>query len=480
MKTPRLVSLLALAAALSGCASVGPNYELPASAVANAAVAGGEFLGAKSPSVADQPPPDHWWRLYQDPVLDQLEDEALAANTDLRVAAANIRQARSVLAQVRSEQEEPHLKASAAAERAQMSGESYLLPVQLPDMTLGDVGFSMSYQVDLFGRLRRAAEASSADVEASRAGYDLVRVTVAANVAAAYVDACSAGEELAAAEHSIALQEKSLAATKRLAAAGRGQSMDIARAETQLMQLHAAPPSLVARRQAALFRLAALMGRPPSAYPKAVETCAEPPRLLTPLPVGDGASLLQRRPDVRAAERRLASATARIGVATAALYPSIGLGLSAGSQGKLADLGRSATNDWSLGGLIHWSFPDGGARARVRQASAGADAALASFDGVVLNALRETETGLAAYAQDLQRNAALRAARDQSAKAADEARRLYQGGRSPYLSSLDAERTLASIEASVAASDGQLAADQVRLFLALGGGWGPETRGGGG
>jgi outer membrane protein, multidrug efflux system len=452
----RATIAVGLAAALAGCTTVGPNYKLPTSAVVNAPTAKGEFLGAKGAPVVDRPPPDHWWRLYQDPLLDRLENEALAANTDLRVAAANLRQARSISSQVRSQLDEPHVQVSAGAERAQLSGESYLLPMQLPDMTLGDVGFSMSYQVDLFGRLERAAEASVADVEAARA---------------AYVDACSAGEELAAAEHSIDLQAKSLEATRRLALAGRGQTIDVARAEAQLMQLRATPPALAARRQAALYRLAALMGRTPSGYPKDVERCAEPPRLATPLPVGDGASLLQRRPDVRAAERRLASATARIGVAAAALYPSVGLGLDSGSSGKLTDLGRSRTNSWNLGGLIHWSFPDTAARARVRQASAGADAALASFDGVVLNALRETETSLSAYAQDLQRNAALRVARDQSAKAAAEARRLYQGGRSAYLSSLDAERSLANMDASVAASDGQLAADQVRLFLALGGGW---------
>ncbi|MEW6598731.1 MAG: efflux transporter outer membrane subunit [Pseudomonadota bacterium] len=471
MSKLRAPTALALMLTLAGCTTVGPNYKLPASALVNAPVVKGEFLGAKNESMVDRPPPDHWWRLYQDQLLDRLEDEALAANTDLRVAAANIRQARSISSQTRSQLDEPHMQLSAGAERAQLSGESYLLPMQMPDMTLGDVGFSMSYQVDLFGRLKRAAEASEADVEAARAGYDLVRVTVAANVAAAYVDVCSAGEELAAAEQSIDLQAKSLEATRRLALAGRGQTIDIARAEAQLMQLRATPPALAARRQAALYRLAALMGRTPLDYPRDVERCAEPPRLATPLPVGDGASLLQRRPDVRAAERRLASATARIGVAAAALYPSVGLGLDSGSSGKLTDLGRSRTNSWNLGGLIHWSFPDTAARARVRQASAGADAALASFDGVVLNALRETETSLSAYAQDLQRNAALRVARDQSAKAAAEARRLYQGGRSAYLSSLDAERSLANMDASVAASDGQLAADQVRLFLALGGGW---------
>jgi outer membrane protein TolC len=182
-------------------------------------------------------------------------------------------------------------------------------------------------------------------------------------------------------------------------------------------QTRAAAPPLIARRQAALFRLAALTGRPPAEFPKAVASCVVPPRLSRPIPVGDGAALLKRRPDVRQAERTLAGATARISVATAALYPTISFGLGLGSTGLLADLGAPAANRWSLGSLISWTFPGGGERARIRQADAMADAALARFDGVVLNALRETETSLATYAQDLQRNADLRAARDDAATA---------------------------------------------------------------
>ena len=197
-----------------------------------------------------------------------------------------------------------------------------------------------------------------------------------------------------------------------------------------------------------------------------------PPTLAQPLPVGDGAALLARRPDVRQAERVLAGATARIGVATAALYPSVSIGLGAGSTGLLTDIGERAANHWSIGSLVSWTFPDGGERARVRQADASAQAALARFDGVVLNALREVETQLSWYSQDLRRNEALRASREQAALAAAQARRLYEAGRTPYLTSLDADRSLASVESALAASEGQIAADQVKLFLALGGGWG--------
>ncbi len=168
----------------------------------------------------------------------------------------------------------------------------------------------------------------------------------------------------------------------------------------------------------------------------------------------------------------LAAGTARIGVATAELYPQISLGLSAGSTGSLSGFGEGNTLRYSLGPLISWSLPStSSARAHIAQAEAGTAASLARFDGVVLNALRETETALTNYARELDRNAALKAARDQSALASNQAGRLYRFGRTDFLTTLDAERTLASTEAAVAASDAALATDQVTLFLALGGGW---------
>lgn len=469
MTRPGLLGAAA-ALALAGCTTVGPNYRVPETAAVRTPATQGAFLGADQAPVSTEAPPPGWWRLYQDPTLNALEEQALAANTDLRVAAANLARAQAVVAEARAARD-PTLSVSGGAQRALESAETFLREEPLPVENLADVGASVSYQVDLVGKLRRASEAAQADAEASQAALDLARVSVAAEVAAAYVDACSANEQLAAAEHSVALQARNLEVTQRLANAGRGQALDVTRARGQLSQLRAASPVYAARRQAALFRLAALTGHAPADFPKAVADCAAPPALTRSIPVGDGAALLRRRPDVRQAERSLHGATARIGVATAALYPTVSLGLSAGSTGLLAHLGDDAANRWSLGGLISWTLPAGGERARIRQADAAADAALARFDGVVLNALRETETSLAVYAKDLQRNAELRAARDEAATAQAQAQRLYTAGRAPYLTGLDATRTLATAEAALAASNGQVASDQVKLFLALGGGW---------
>lgn len=467
----RLGSLAAAAAlALAGCTTVGPDYKVPEGAAVRQPAAQGAFLGAGGAPVSSEALPANWWRLYQDPTLNGLIEEALVANTDLRVAAANLARAHAVAAEARAAGE-PSVGFSGGAQRALESAETFLLFEPLPVENLADIGVSVSYQLDLFGKLRRGVEASDADAEASQAALDLARVSVAGEVAAAYIDACSANEELAAAQHSIALQSRSLDVVQRLTAAGRGQALDVTRARAQLNQVRAAAPALIAKRQAALFRLAALTGRPPAEFPKAVADCAAPPTLTQAIPVGDGAALLRRRPDIRQAERSLHAATARIGVATAALYPSVTLGLSGGSTGLLSDIFEAPANRWSVGGLISWTLPMGGERARIRGANAAADAALARFDGVVLNALRETETSLSAYAQDLRRNAELRAVRDQAALAQEQAQRLFIAGREPYLTGLDATRTLASAESALAASNGQVAADQVKLFLALGGGW---------
>jgi outer membrane protein TolC len=196
------------------------------------------------------------------------------------------------------------------------------------------------------------------------------------------------------------------------------------------------------------------------------------PRLAAPVPVGDGAALLRRRPDIRQAERALAGSVARVGVATADLYPNIGLGLQLGSTGILSEFGAANATRFTLGPLISWSIPiNGVARNRVAAAQAGGEAALAHFDSVVLNALRETESALTAYARELDRHADLKAARDQSALAARQSDELYRYGRTDFLSALDARRTLAVAESALATSDAQLVADQMTLFLALGGGW---------
>ena len=468
MKTLGGVTLLA---ALAACSTVGPNYKVPEQAVAQRPQAGAAFIGTQEASFKPEPLPAHWWRLYDDPVLDQLIQKALAANTDLRVASANLARTRAVLQEV-EEGEKPVVSVSAAPGVGRSSGVVKGSPTALPDKWTYDTGVSVSYQADMFGKITRAVEAANADTQAAQAGVDLVRVTVAADTARAYADACSAVRQIAVAQQAVDLQQKFVALTEQRTHAGRGTDIDGARARSQLAQLQAALPPLQAQHRTAHYRLAALTGLTPQEMDMHLLTCKVAPRLTTQIPVGDGAALLRRRPDIRQAERNLAGATARIGVATADLYPSISLGASVGSTGLLDHFGAGNAFRWSLGPLISWTLPDtGSARSRIRQAEAGTDGALARFDGTVLNALKEVESAMTVYARELDRNAALKTARDQSALASEQSHRLYQYGRTDFLTVLDADRTLAATDAAWAASDAALASGQVTLFLALGGGW---------
>ena len=465
------LALVAIAAGLAACAAVGPDYQQPPEALASQPAAARPF--AEAPANA-APLPAHWWRLYHDPLLDRLVTQALAHNTDLRQAVANLERERAIETEVAGAKY-PTIGVNGGPSFGHVSGLSLLQKGYEPPNTFNySAGASLSYQVDLFGQIRRAIEASAANSQAAEAALDLVRVNVAAGTARAYAEACSAGLRLQIAQKSVALQQDAVNVTERLQRAGRAGAIDAGRARAQLAQLDAALPPLKAQRQGALYRLATLTGALPQDFPREVADCTVAPRVAGALPVGDGAALLRRRPDIRQAERSLAASTARIGVATADLYPKVTLGLSGSSAGHATGFGRQDTLAWSVGPLISWTVPNtGAAQARIAQAEAGTRAALAKFDGTVLTALRETETALGTYARELDRRTALQASRDESAKVAAQARQLYRNGRTAYLDTLDAERALAGADAALAASEAQLADDQVVLFMALGGGWEP-------
>ncbi|HBO83174.1 MAG TPA: RND transporter, partial [Cupriavidus sp.] len=342
---------------------------------------------------------------------------------------------------------------------------------KIPVMNFGDIGLNVSYLIDFWGKLKRADEAALASAQASHAALDQARVGVVAETVRAYVQGCTATHELHVAAHQLDLQERGVKLAQKLVDAGRGQPTDLLRAEAQADTLRSALPKYRAEQEGAAYRLAVMLGKPPTALDVSSVACEHVPALKQALPVGDGMALLKRRPDVRQAERELASATAKIGVATADLFPQIRIGASAGFTGILDHLGQAPTAHWGWGPAISWTIPTSGTRARIHNMEYGAEGALAHFDGVVLKALRETQTALSAYTHELDRNASLRSARDKANEAARQNRLLWQAGRSPYLQSLDADRTLANTDAALAASDAQVAMDQINLFLALGGGW---------
>lgn len=466
----RIVLTLLASAALSGC-MVGPDHVSPLPK----APTQGAFVGGNTAAFAPVEPPAEYWKLFNAPALDRLVDEALKNNTDLRVADANLREARARLRETRNARL-PSTEISGGANYGQAAGSTLGVNGAGPRGDSYDVGLDVGYQIDLFGRIARAIEAGRADMEAVQAAYDLARITVAAETTRAYVDACANGQQLAVARESLRVQEQTFGLTQRLFEGGRGTALDTSRAGALLEQTRADIPTLEAERQAALYRLAVLTGRPPAEFPADVASCEVSPTLNSAVPIGDGATLLARRPDIRAAERRLAAATARVGVATAELYPSITLGGSIGSTANSpGGLFSPSGFRFGLGPLISWTFPNiGAARARIRQAEAQSDAALATFDGTWLRALEETESALKRYAGEADRLAALLRARDQSTEAARIARLRYQAGAESFQIVLDAERSLAASEALLAQSRARYSDQAVTLFLALGGGW--QTR----
>lgn len=464
----RIAAPALLVMLLSACATAGPDYAPPARSAATAPEATGAFLSAAGPRIDPNAPlPEHWWRLYDDPQLDALIGEALAANTDLRVAQANLARAQAVLQEAQAGRTlSTAVGASASLARPSATGQA------LPGSLSYDFGISASYPLDLAGRIRRAIEASGADVAASTAARDYVRVSVAAATARAYGHVCSANYLLRVNRKVVALQRDTAVATQRLARGGRGTAFDVSRAQTAVETSEAELPAIEGQRQTALYMLAALLARPPVDYPRAVADCTVLPVLHQPLPTGDGAAMIRRRPDIREAERQLAADTARVGVATADLYPQVSFGGSLGLSGPLSGLGGGTSFSFSLGPLLSWSFPNRPVvKARIAQADAQVQGALAGFDGTVIEALRQTETALETYRRDAQRAEALSRASASASLSAQQAGKLFRFGRGDFLSLLDAQRSYASAEVASAAAKAQLLDDQIAVFMSLGGGW---------
>ncbi|EZP84510.1 Outer membrane multidrug efflux protein [Novosphingobium resinovorum] len=467
MTLPRFLCSAALALALSACATAGPDYHPPENAVSNAPAAQGTFNSAKGAAFSQEPLPDHWWKLYDDPRLDALVEQALAANTDLRAADANLDRARAVLREAAA----ARTLSTAVSGGVDLSRQSST-GVSMPGVVTDNLGLALSYPLDLKGKLRRAIEASTADAEATEAARDAVRVSVAAATTSAYAKVCAANYQLGVTQRVVQLQRQTLDATRRLQKGGRGTAFDVSRAAAAVETSAAALPAFTAARQNSLYLLATLLGRPPADFPAEVADCATLPRLAGGVPVEDGAALIRRRADIRAAERTIAADTARIGVATADLYPSVSIGGSLGFSGPIHDFGTGASFGMSLGPLLSWSFPNRPAvRAKIDQADAQVRVDLANFDGTVLEALRQAESAMETYARDREREAALGRAADAAGLSASQAGKLFRFGRSAFLDLLSAQASLASAQVSHASAQTTLVDDQIAVFLALGGGW---------
>ncbi len=455
---------------LTSCA-LGPNYKAPVAPVG----ATGAFVSASPRAVSDAAVPDDWWRLYDDPVLDGLVARAFAANADLQTAEANLAASRAVYEGVRSGLlPQTEVTAAGTYGRDPKTDEILELTGRKPKtIWLFDSMLDVSYELDLFGHVRRSIEAARDNSEAVAAARDDLRVTIAAETARAYGQICTLGEQMDVADRSLALVTRQQQIVRDRFEAGAGSQFDVVRAQVLVAQVRATLPPLEGQRRAALFELADLLGETPEAAPVAVENCVAAPRMSALMPVGDGAALLRRRPDIREADRKLAAALANVGVATADLFPRVTLsGFYGGAADQINMLGSNNGLAWGVGPAISWSFPDlAGPLARLAQARASERAAVAGYDSVVLQALNETEQALAIYGAELDHHAALAAAQAEAREEFRLARDEFGAGEISDLDLLTAEQTLIGADGAVAASDAALVQDQIAVYKALGGGW---------
>lgn len=444
---------------LGGCLSTNapPSVAVPSPAIPAAFTQGS--------LTTDRTLPDRWWQLFEDERLDALVESSLRANADLRVAFANLQGVRAALRQANAARlPQPILESSGAIDNP--SGQPSAANVSASDY---DVAATISWDIDLFGRLRSAALAAHADAQGQAAALDGVRVAVAADTVLAYVDLCGATRNGAIARSIVAVQERNLRAMREQYAAGEVSPLEVAQAASLLETSRAQVPLFDAGRANALYRLATLQGLAPTDTRMPMVNCVAIPHLTADLPTGDGAAFLARRPDLREAERKLESATAKIGIARADLYPRVNLG---GALGLLAGAFSATASP-----LISWSFPNQApVRAKIAQAEAGQQAALAGFDSAVLRALREVESGLASLRGEYVRNVALERAKEEAGHYVRRTNaRVRIGDVSPLLA-IDAERTRTAAELQKAQSDLSLAQSYVTLFRALGGGWQPMSQ----
>lgn len=458
---PKVLPLSAALVLFSGCA-VGPNYHAPRD------LAPAAFHTA-APATSASAPEANWWAQFRDPVLDQLIADALRRNHDLKIAQASLLEARALRRQARWAFA-PTGAAGAGLQRGQPSEtESPTITPQLGETW--SAGFDAAWEIDLFGRIRRNAEAAAAEVGVAAATLRETHVALLAEVAANYFALRNTEAAVLRVTGQVSTLQASHALVERRRQAGRGTELDTSRAEALWRETEALLPELQRAATEHRHRLAVLVGVRPgdltlSAAP-AVSTDA------VAVKIGSPAELLRRRPDVQRAERALAAATARIGVNTATLFPEVSV------QGFLrfvglstASLGDAGTRSWGVAPSLQWRLLDlSRLHAQLQASEARADGLLAAYERTVLRALEETENALARYGAATARGDTLSARHAAAERARVLAQRLDQAGGADPLARLDAERTALAAERELIAAHTERSLALVALYKALGGGW---------
>ena len=465
---------LALISACTGCA-VGPDYVKPV-------VATPSDWHAEAPWQAAQPQDDalrgDWWTLFNDPALNGLEQQAAAANPTLKAAFEHYVQSEAELGEVKSA-EMPSVGLGADASRARISGNRPLQDYAIPNTSTVQndvqVGVSASYEVDLFGRVRREVEASTADSEQSKADFQNMELVVAAQVATTYFEVRELDEETAVVESTVSFEQAALKFVTSRYHDGDASGLDLSQQQAELEATTTQRELLAEQRARAEHALATLTGTPAPEFQLAVGSM---PASLPSIPVGIPSELLQRRPDIAAAERAVAAANARIGVARSAYYPNITLSPSIAFESAAGgSLFTASSLLWSLGGSAFENvFHGGKIVAMNRFAEAGYRASVDNYSATVLKAFQEVQDGMSSMSY-LGKAAGESAAATESADhVLSIATERYKDGLANYLDVIDAQQALLTQRRLDATIRGEQLAQSVYLIKALGGGWGTTTR----
>ena len=455
-----------------------------------AAWAGPTTSSTTQPSAATTQPADaaRWWSNFNDPQLDSLVERAVESNLNLRLAQERILQARASQGVV-SGRYWPQVDASGSYTRVGDGGGGTTAVVGpggtitqagvgSSERSLWRAGLDASWELDLFGGTRRAVEAADADIRVAIEDLRDVQVTLTSEVALAYLDLRNSQRQIDIARENLRAQEQSAALTRRRQLGGFVSSLDLAQANAQVATTRAQIPRLEQNARQSIYAIAVLLGQEPATLLNELSAAAPIPQAPAEIPLGLPSDLLRRRPDIRRAEANLQAANARVGVATADLFPRFNLTGSLGVQADLfKGLGNWSNAAWSLGPGVNWPvFAGGSIRANIAAQDAIHNQALIAYEQTVLIALQDVESSLIAFEKEQERRTALRDAVTSNRRAVDLATRLYTQGETGFLNVLTAQRSLFASEESLVQSDSTVAANLVALYKALGGGWEPQAQ----
>ena len=474
---------LFLASIIPAC-TVGPNYSQPKVNVPQGwHDVSRDAEHAEHPSVPSSDPPRvslaTWWRTLEDPTLDSLVERAVQANPDLHLAQARVREARAQRGVVSADLF-PTVNAAGSYSRSRNSENAFggLSGPAGSENDLYQAGFDASWEIDVFGGVRRTVEAADADVAASIESRRDVLVTLVAEVAQNYIELRGSQQQAAIARENLDAQRATLDLTRERLASGLSNDLDIARAEAQVQTTESQIPALESAARQSIHLLSVLLAQEPAALVEELSVQTPIPGAPAEIPIGLPSELLRRRPDIRRAERQVAAATARIGVASADLFPRFSLAGSLGLQSShFSDLSDFSSRYWSIGPSVSWPILDWGRiRSTIGVENAREEQAFIVYEQTILTGLRETEDARVAFTREQERRQMLNGAVDSNRRAVKLAGELYQQGLSDFLSVLQAQRDLYESENALVLSDRAVTTHLVALYKSLGGGWEIEGR----